>query len=41
VEIPEAEAHRLKTQREVISRSLERLAAVATQAGQPDPTHSL
>jgi uncharacterized protein YndB with AHSA1/START domain len=42
VEIPEAEAHRLESQREVISRSLERLAAVATQAGEPaDPTHSL
>jgi hypothetical protein len=30
VEIPQAEAHRLGTQREVIAASLSRLAAVAT-----------
>jgi hypothetical protein len=30
VEIPEAEAHRLAAQREVISQSLSRLAALAT-----------
>jgi hypothetical protein len=30
VEIPEAEAHRVATQREVVARSLENLAALAT-----------
>jgi uncharacterized protein YndB with AHSA1/START domain len=32
VEIPEAEAHRLESQRHVISRSLDNLAALATTA---------
>lgn len=32
VEIPEAEAHRLDTQREVISESMKRLAALAATA---------
>ena len=35
VEIPDAEANRLDTQREVISRSLRRLAEVAGAHGQP------
>lgn len=35
VEIPEAEAHRLDTQRDVISRSLQRLAQIAGAHGQP------
>ena len=33
VEIPEAEAHRLAAQRDVISRSLSRLAALAAEEG--------
>lgn len=32
VDIPEAEAHRLESQRELISKSLRRLARVATEA---------